>query len=83
MIYMVSNLSFVSCNGAAYRADDETNRDELFDSIAQLMGDADFVCTSNKFAAECALYGSKIREYLQIKNSLTNMPNVPLRFQKL
>ena len=77
------NLWFVSCNGAAYRADDETNLEELFDSIAQLMGDADFVCTSNKFAVECALYGSKVREYHQIRNSLRNILNVALRYGRV
>ena len=44
------------------------------------MGDADFVCTSNKFAEECSLYGSKVREYLQIRNSLRNILNVALRY---
>lgn len=44
------------------------------------MGDADFVYTSNKFAEECTLYSSKVREYLQFRNCLRNILKIALRY---
>lgn len=46
----------------AYRADNESNYNELFVSAAELLTDATFVCGSNKFSEEFNLYGSKVRE---------------------
>ena len=45
----------------AYRADNESDYDELFVSTAEMLTDATFVCVSNKFSEEFNLYGSKVR----------------------